>query len=93
MFFNGYRVINFWAFDPIKPELPAEMVDEEYLNFDELFGFENPWVLLGNVDRTNIIFLSIFMIIGIPANFLIIIISAWSSFTFFWKYVQVFTQA
>ena len=59
------------------------MVDEEYLNFDELFGFENPWVLLGNVDRTNIIFLSIFMIIGIPANFLIIIISAWSSFTFF----------
>ena len=59
------------------------MVDEEYLNFDELFGFENPWVLLGNVDRTNIIFLSIFMIIGIPANFLIIIISAWSSYTFY----------
>ena len=67
------------------------MVDEEYLNFDELFGFENPWVLLGNVDRTNIIFLSIFMIIGIPANFLIIIISAWSSFSYFFNTLRLFS--
>ena len=34
------------------------MVDEEYLNFDELFGFENPWILLENVDKVNIFFLT-----------------------------------
>ena len=65
--------------EPVKPELPAEMVDEEYLNFDELFGFENPWILLENVDKVNIFFLSVFMLVGIPANILIIIISARSN--------------